>query len=177
MKKRILLISIILVIAVGAVAVLSQNVKEFKALLSGFEEVPAVSTDANGEFRARISNDESSISYELNYSDLQGNITQAHIHFAQAGVNGGVAVWLCSNLASPPTPVGVQPCAASPGSVSGMITAGDVVGPGGQGISAGEFDELLRAIRAGKTYVNVHTSAFPGGEIRGQIDPGKGGKN
>ncbi len=59
-----------------------------------------------------------------------------------------------------------------------MIQAVDVLGPAGQGIAAGEFNELLRAIRAGSTYVNVHTTGYPGGEIRAQIDrPGNGNGN
>ena len=53
-----------------------------------------------------------------------------------------------------------------------------MVGPGGQGIAAMEFDELVRAMRAGATYVNLHTTApFQGGEIRGQVsrhDRGRG---
>jgi hypothetical protein len=53
--------------------------------------------------------------------------------------------------------------------VTGTVEAADVIGPGGQGISAGEFAEFLRALRSGNTYANVHTVTFPGGEIRGQI--------
>jgi len=45
-----------------------------------------------------------------------------------------------------------------------------VVGPAGQGIAPGELDEFIRAIRAGVTYVNVHSTKFPSGEIRGQIN-------
>jgi hypothetical protein len=47
--------------------------------------------------------------------------------------------------------------------------AGDVIGPAGQGVAAMEFDELLRAMRAGRTYVNVHSDKHPGGEIRGKL--------
>ena len=54
--------------------------------------------------------------------------------------------------------------------VTGTITAANVVGPVGQGITAGEFEELVRAILAGVTYVNVHNATFPSGEIRGQIN-------
>jgi hypothetical protein len=54
--------------------------------------------------------------------------------------------------------------------VSGTITSADVIGPAGQGIAPGEFDELVRALREGATYANVHTTLYPGGEIRGQID-------
>ena len=52
-----------------------------------------------------------------------------------------------------------------------------MIGPGGQGIAAGEFAELVRAMRAGATYVNIHTTAFPGGEIRGQVSDDDRGRD
>jgi hypothetical protein len=100
---------------------------------------------------------------------LEGNVTQAHIHLGQRGANGGIAVWLCSNLASPPTPAGVQACPPAPATITGVITMTDVVGPTGQGLAPGEFEEFVRALRAGVAYANVHTSKFPGGEVRGQL--------
>lgn len=184
MNKRILFIAAGLIAVSASVVVVSQNFKQLKALLTGYEEVPSVSTVASGEFRARISNDNSAIEYELSYTDLEGDVTQAHIHFGQVGVNGAIEVWLCAN--NPPitnAPAGTQACPAPPATITGTIVAADVTGqptptpPGvnfGQGIQPGEFEELLRAIRAGRTYVNVHTTKFPGGEVRSQIDPGKG---
>jgi CHRD domain len=170
MKRRILLASLMVLIAVAVV--LSQGLKQFHDVMSGFEEVPAVSTGASGEFSAQISHDETEIAYELSYSGLEGNVTQAHIHIGQAGVNGGVSVFLCGTAVSPGPP-GTQTCPQS-GTVTGTLTASNVIGPAGQGVSAGEFAELVRAIRAGATYANVHSSKFPGGEVRAQIDPGKG---
>jgi CHRD domain len=170
MKKRILLGSLILLIAVAVV--LSQGIKQFHDVMSGFEEVPAITTVATGEFSARISDDENSISYELSYSGLEGNVTQAHIHIGQAAVNGGVSVFLCGTTGFP-GPAGTQTCPQS-GTVTGTLNASNVIGPAGQGVSAGEFAELVRAIRAGITYANVHSTKFPGGEIRAQIDPGRG---
>jgi hypothetical protein len=162
---------------VAAAVALAVGPKGLRAFLSGYNEVPAVSTVATGDFRARISNDESRIDYELSYADLEGAVTQAHIHVGQANVNGGISVWLCSNLASPPTPAGIQPCPPPPATITGTIVASDVVGPTAQGIAPGEFAELIRAIRAGRTYANVHTTKFPGGEIRDQLAPGKGDGN
>lgn len=142
---------------------------EFTGRLAGAKEVPAISTVARGEFRAYVSGN--TVHFLLRYDRLEGTVTQAHIHLGQPGVNGGVIVWLCSNLPSPPTPPGVQPCPAAPATVTGIITAADVVGPGAQGIDPGEFAELVRALRNGVTYANVHTERFPTGEIRSKIHP------
>jgi len=172
MKNRLLLAFGLLLVVV-AVAI-PQRFREIKASLLGYEEVPAVSTAAGGEFRARIVNNESEIRYELNYSDLEGDVQQAHIHFGQPGVNGGIVVFLCSNLGN--GPAGTQPCPPPPASISGILTASDMVGgAAAQGIAPGDFSELIRAIRENRAYVNVHSTLFPGGEIRGHIDP-SGGK-
>lgn len=169
MKTRILL-ALGLLLVVVAVAV-PQRFREIKATLIGYEEVPAVSTAAGGQFRARISNDETQLTYELSYTGLEGDVQQAHIHFAQPGVNGNIVVFLCSNLGN--GPAGTQPCPPPPATVTGTLTALDMIGAAaGQGIAAGEFLELLNAIRANSAYVNVHSTKFPGGEVRGQLDPG-----
>ena len=138
--------------------------------LHGFQEVPAVTTFATGTFRAKLDSAGRSIFYELDFGNLQGTVTQAHIHIGQLSVNGGIAVWLCgtgtANLAGPPgTPV----CPAGGGLVNGVITPANVVGTPAQLLGAQEFDKLVEAIRAGVTYANVHSSLVPGGEIRGQI--------
>ena len=173
MKRATLALCFIALLAVSAVA-LVQN-KKIREFLSGFSEVPAVSTEAEGEFQARISADESQIDYELSYSDLEGSVTQAHIHFGQKDVNGGISVWLCGNPSATVTPpTGTPACPPSPATVTGSLTAANVVGPTSQGIAAGEFAELIRAIRAGKTYANVHSTKFPGGEIRSQIEGNSG---
>lgn len=142
--------------------------------LRAFEEVPAISSPGDGRFTVRINGSGTGLSYQLSYSRLLGTVTQAHIHMAQRGVNGGIVIFLCSNLGN--GPAGTQACPASPGSVSGTITADDVVAAAAaQGIAAGELGEVLRAMRSGVTYVNVHTDLFPGGEIRGQLRFGRGG--
>jgi hypothetical protein len=143
--------------------------------LEGFQEPPAISTGASGRFKATIDAHASVITWELSYAGLEGSVQQAHIHLGQRGVNGGITVFLCSNLGN--GPVGTQPCPASPATITGTITPADVSPPipatlaaRNQGLDTGEFAELLRAIRAGVTYANVHSSKFPGGEIRGQLD-------
>ncbi len=136
--------------------------------LRAFEEVPAVSSNGVGRFRATIAEDGSSVDWELDYSFLRGTVAQAHIHFAQRGVNGGIVVFLCTNLAN--GPAGTQACPPKPASISGTFNASGMSGGAtAQGIAPGELHELLRAIRAGAAYANVHTDLFPGGEIRGQL--------
>jgi hypothetical protein len=141
--------------------------KFVRTRLSGFQEVPVVSTDGTGEFRARIDRFDSELTYELEYGGLRGAVTQAHIHFGAGGTNGGVMVWLCGT-ATNPGPAGTPACPQE-GSVGRTVTASDVIGPAGQGVSAGDFEAVVRAVRAGVAYVNVHSSLFPGGEIRGQL--------
>lgn len=149
--------------------------KLMQEYLSGYEEVPAVSTGGSAQFKAKISDDESQVDWELSYSDLEGTIQQAHIHLGNTGVNGGITVFLCTNLGN--GPAGVQPCPAPPATISGTILAADVSPniPGtlaarNQGLNTGEIAELIAAIRAGATYVNVHSTTWPGGEVRSQID-------
>lgn len=137
------------------------------ARLRAFEEVPALSTPGGGRFSATVADDGSQIEYHLNYFNVEARVLQSHIHFGQRGVTGGFSVFLCSNLGN--GPAGTQACPASPGSIEGTIHAADVIGPVAQGIAPGELFALLRAIRAGVAYVNVHTDQFPGGEIRGQL--------
>jgi hypothetical protein len=111
-----------------------------------------------------VNQDETMIDYELSYSDIQfGTATVAHIHLGRPGITGGVSAFLCGGGGKPA-------CPATSGTVTGTITAADVIGPAGQGIAAGELAELLRALREGATYANVHSTGFPGGEIRGVIE-------
>lgn len=168
MKKLSLLAGLVLALglAAGAYALAAKRGDNGGAKLIGYSEVPAVSTAAVGEFKLEIQSD-SSISYRLAYRGLEADSLFAHIHFGQRDVNGGVAAFLCGGSTKPAA------CPAREGTVTGTIVAADVVGPSGQGIAAGEFTELVRAIRAGKTYANVHSSKFPSGEIRGQIGAGK----
>ena len=172
MKKRILLISTVGVLIVATIVVVAQSLSSINLFLSSYEEVPAVSSDGIAQFTAQIR--ANSIAWQFTYGQLEAPVTQAHIHFGQKGVNGGISVWLCGNVAN--TPAGVQPCPPQQGYITGIITPSRVVGPAGQGIAPGEYDEFIRALRAGKTYVNIHTEMFPGGELRRQI-PGEDHSN
>ena len=144
--------------------------------LTGYQETAlTLSTTGSGSFDAKVANDDSSFDWTLSYGDLEGTVTQAHIHFGGRGLSGGISIWLCGT-ATNPGPAGTAACPTPGGTLSGTADASDVVGPSGQGIEAGHFDEILAAIRAGKAYANVHSSKYGGGEIRGQLnDPD--GKN
>ena len=138
--------------------------KRFKAELNAFQEVPSISSTGFGHFDAKLVGDEE-IEYTFTYAGLEGgNSLFAHIHFAQRNVNGGVSVFLCGGGSKP------DPCPNVEGTVAGTLVPSDVVGPAGTGIEAGSWSEFLRALRAGHTYVNIHTTRWPGGEIRGQIN-------
>lgn len=162
--------------ASGSVALASGNSTDggsstLQVRLDGFEEDPlALSTTGVGQFRARVDDRRDEISFRLSYANLEGTVTQAHIHLGGRAQSGGISVFLCSNLGN--GPVGTQACPAAPAVVSGVLRPADVVGPTAQGIAAGEFEELLNAIRAGTTYVNVHSTKYPGGEIRAQLGHG-----
>jgi CHRD domain-containing protein len=147
--------------------------RSLKAFLHGFEEPPAISTTGRGEFEAKVSRDELSFDYKLSFEDLEGVVTQSHIHIGQLSVNGGIAIWLCQTTTNPaPAASGAVPvCPAGPqgGTVEGTVTPAQVIGPAAQGVSPGEFAEVLHAMRSGAAYANVHSSRNPGGEIRGQI--------
>ena len=133
-----------------------------RATLLGVNETPSISTPASGRLRAVIDEDSGLITFTLSYEGLTTPPAVAHIHFGERHVAGGVMVFLCGG--------GGQPaCPPSPAEISGSITAANVVGPAAQGITLGEFEKVLAAIRAGASYANVHTTNFPGGEIRGQL--------
>jgi hypothetical protein len=144
----------------------SQNI--FREDLSSYAETPlALSTPGDGSFRMSVSTRDQAIEWRLSYSDLSAPITQAHIHFGSPAQSGGISVFLCTNLGN--GPAGTQLCPAAPATITGTITPADIIGPAAQGIAPGEFAELVAAVRAGFTYVNVHTQAFPAGEIRAQL--------
>ena len=152
------------------------NANSLHEHLTGYEEavsvsvggpLVAISTTGEGDFRVQIDENTQEITYELSYSSLEGNVLQAHIHFGAVAQAGGISAFLCTNLGN--GPVGTPLCPPAPATVTGTIRPADVVGPAGQGLEAGNFDELIAAIRAGATYANVHSSKYPAGEIRAQL--------
>jgi hypothetical protein len=165
MRKLVLTSSLI---AVGLLAVLGVSAAFAhgdrgggKANLTSFHETPlSLSTTGRGTFRIKIESD--GIHYTLRYRGLESNAFAAHIHLGEEHVGGGIIAFLCGGGDKPA-------CPATAGEVKGVIDAADVTGPAGQGIAAGQLTEVIRAIRNGAVYANVHTATFMGGEIRGQI--------
>lgn len=168
MKNRIVLMSsIALALVVSAGLGLRASAADgdvgLRARLTGLEEVPPIASPATAKLRASLDEDAQTITFTLAYRNLAANPTAAHIHFAPSKVNGGVMVFFCGGGGKPACP------ASTSGTITGTITAADVVGPAAQGIEPGDFASVARAIRTGNSYANIHNSTFPNGEVRGQI--------
>ena len=138
----------------------------FKATLGSYSEVPTNSTTGQGDLDLRVDDSARTITFTLTYSGLAAPATAAHIHLGARSTNGGVSVYFCGGGGQGPCPPGTS----SEATVTGTITAANVIGPTAQGIQPGEFEKLVAAIRAGVTYANIHNAIFMGGEIRGQIN-------
>ena len=151
MKKTGLLVLIVLVVILSAAfisipasaAVNRNNV----AHLSGSEEVLPVDTSAVGQAIFKLSKDGPELSYKLIVANIE-DVIAAHIHMAPAGQNGAVIVPLYTG-------------GLIPGRFNGILAEGT--------IDTSSYPGLVEAMMAGNTYVNVHTTQHPGGEIRGQI--------
>jgi hypothetical protein len=147
----------------------------FSAKFSGFEEVGAVGAGQTGAILSggtatldlELDRQAQTLTFTLSYSGLNAPITQSHVHFGKRHVGGGVMAFFCSNLGN--GPAGTQACPAPSGTVTGTITPADVVGPAAQGVTAGNFDALVEALDNDTAYGNIHSTAFPAGEIRGQV--------
>lgn len=162
-KKSVLISSMVLSLLVITVAWAGDDGDSTaRARLNGFQEVPSKSTTGRGTFRATINEANQTITYTLTYEAMETTVQAAHVHFGQPGVNGGIMFFLCGSADTPA-------CPATAGTVTGIVDPADIIGPDNQGIEVGSFAEVVRALRSGFSYANVHTTRFPGGEIRGQI--------
>lgn len=137
---------------------------------------------AQGEAIFRVSDDGSSVDFRLIASNID-NVIMAHIHCGRPGQNGPIRMWLSPVIG----PAGAAGPSGS-GPQNGVLATGTFSPAGVVCLAAnvGQDMPLLDAMRAGLTYVNVHTNDgvaptntgpgdFPGGEIRGQLDdpPGR----
>jgi hypothetical protein len=159
-KKSILLLLVLILVLAVTSGVSARQERNFTAHLTGGAEVPPVDTRATGQAIFRVVDDGMAIEYRLIVANIE-NVSMAHIHLAPAGVNGPVVAWLYPS-APPPQLI---PGRFSGVLATGTITADDLVGPlAGQPLSV-----LIDYLVDGGAYVNVHTSQYPGGEVRGQI--------
>lgn len=166
------LVAVMAFLGVGSYAIAGGKASKVHAdPLTSYQEVVsnanqgAFSSVGFGEFEAEVDDETQTITYLLEYAGLEGPVTtQAHIHLGNRYTTGGISAFLCGGGTKP------NPCPPAAGTVTGTITPADVQGPTAQGIEPGAWQELAAAIRAGYTYVNVHTSKFPTGEIRAQIE-------
>jgi CHRD domain len=157
---------VIALLGVGSYAIAGSGTNNFKGdPMLGYAENPDISTTATGSFEAKLANDGDSLHYVLSYSGLEGNVLQAHVHFGKTAINGGISFFLCSNLN-----VATDDDCPQAGTVEGDIDSADVLGPAGQGIEVGNLAEIVAAMRAGHAYANVHTTKWPTGEIRAQLN-------
>ena len=186
MMKRLTLLAIGMTLALANFSVHAGS--KLEADVTGAEEVvdtvivpatattPAVTlpvtglvTGSLGKARFRLMPD-GSLSYTLNVSVMPATpIFMAHIHLGPKGRNGPVMLWLFGDAASGPNPAAAFPRSDGPfmGEISGILTAANLTAPANTGVV--NFTDAVRNILAGNAYVNVHTVARPGGEIRGQI--------
>jgi CHRD domain-containing protein len=178
--RKVLLIGLAALIGVLAISTVAlanrghgKNGKNFSARLNGWEEDPSQVTTGHGSFQLEITS-ATSWKFKLRYEDMEGPVFMSHIHIGSRHESGGVSAWLCgaSAVGTPEE----KTCPPGPdGEVNGTIEAADITGPAGQGVEPGNFADLLRALRRGETYTNVHTTnRAPGGEIRGQNRGGHG---
>jgi CHRD domain len=156
------LVAVLVLVAMLGVTTPTAAQEILVAPMNAVNEIPICFSFGSGSFAVLIQNEQSMI-YQLTYQNLSPNVLFAHIHFGRADQAGGVSTFLCGGGTKP------TPCPPSQGAVTGTIVAADIGGPANQGIAAGEFSELLLALRLGLTYANVHSDICPGGEIRGQI--------
>lgn len=159
MYSGVIALALVAILSIAGPAMAAEN---FGAHLNGGQETnpSTISTNGTGFLFATLNDAENIINYTLVYFDLQSPATVAHIHLGAPGVTGGVVAPLCG--------AGTKPaCPASGVFLSDTITAADVSAV--QGIAAGDFAALVRAMRSGLTYANVHNALFLAGEIRGQI--------
>ena len=156
------------------------DVVSFNANASTFNENLPKGNGAHGRFMSTLSDDGTTLNWTFTWTGLTGPPLFAHIHFGQRWANGGVMTFLCGGPNGNPDIPAKPACPqTTSGTITGSTTAGDIItlttpGATDQAVPLHDFATFLRAIRTGDGYVNMHTTRFPGGEIRGQLVRGHG---
>jgi CHRD domain-containing protein len=164
-----------------------ENAVRFSARLSTFNEVPPKANGASGSFRAKLSEDGTTLSWTFTWSGLSGPPLFAHIHFGLKGANYPVMTFFCGGpKANPDIPQKPDCPQTTSGSITGTTTAADIIPLNtpntpttstDQALDLHDFAGFLHALEAGSAYANMHTSRFQGGEIRGQIAAHRGDRD
>src|SRR6476646_3893709 len=171
MRKLLLVVLCVFgLCAISLAAGDGDDVITLRATLRGSHEVPAINSNGTATFKATIHPD-GTINFKVTFANLTSNAILSHLHFGEDHVAGGVMIFLCGGDSQPACP------AATFGSFEGTITAANVTGPAGQGITAGDLASALRAVRQGASYANLHSANFPGGELRGQVTVHRGDRD
>ena len=176
--KKFLLVALLVPTISLALPAQEDEAVVFTAKLSTFNEVPPKANGAHGTFRARLSEDGTTLNWTFTWSGLTGPPLFAHIHFGLKGGNYPVMTFFCGG------PKGVTGIPQKPdcpqttsGSITGTTTADDIIAlnmaPNDQALDQHDFAGFLNALRAGSAYANMHTDRFKGGEIRGQVRSGE----
>jgi len=140
---------------------------QFQANLSGYQEIPTLSTASSGDVTVKLSADQKTLTVTLTFSKLEGVAQAAGLFFGAQATTGNIVAHICG-APKPACP------ATADGTVTTTIVAADVVAVTGQGIAAGDLAALIRAIENGVVYANVLSSKYAFGEIRGQLSRGFG---
>jgi hypothetical protein len=151
----------------------------FSTRLSTFNEVPPKANGAHGTFRAKLSDGGTTLHWTFTWEGLTGPPLFAHIHFGLKGNNAPVMTFFCGGPKGNPAIPQKDDCPQSTsGMIKGTTNAGDIIALNSDGtdqaLDSHDFAGFLRALRAGSGYANMHTTRFPGGEIRGQIAVNRG---
>jgi hypothetical protein len=141
--------------------------QQFTAHLTGLDEVPSLNSPAHADLTLTVGNGQ--LTWKLTYADFVNQPFVAHVHVGQPGVSGGVSFFFCGG-----TKPACPSSASGPVTITGTTLPADIVGPTAQGFAAGDLNSVVKAIEAGDTYANMHTTPFPAGEIRGQLESGNG---
>jgi hypothetical protein len=152
-------IGVVGALALGG-AVLAGTTQYRSEPVGAFELPTATNSTAEGSFKLKLAPDGESARFDLKITEPIENVTQSHLHLGGASDIGGVVVWLYP--AAPPAML-------IPGTTDGQLASGTITVDNLVGTLAGDWDGFVTALEEGQIYVNVHTSAFPGGEIRDQV--------
>ena len=140
------------ILLLSCVAITAMAGIHLTASISGTQSVPVVATSATGTGSFMLNDDRTELTYTVSYQGLSGAVTGAHFHRGVAGVNGSVIKGF------------VTTGALASGMFTGVWKASDATQP----LTTAFVESLL----TGRVYVNIHTAANPGGEIRGQVNLG-----